>query len=71
MTTYTVRVVFHGSTDHRPGNARTRFGSSLCELRVLRDPHRDWFASLLNATGAIQHKCEDLTGSSGQELTVL
>ena len=71
MTTYTVRVVFHGSTDHRPGNARTRFGSSLCELRVLRDPHRDWFASLLNATGAIQREHEDLIESSGQELTVL
>jgi len=71
MTTYTVRVVFHGSGDHRLGNARSRLSSSLCELRVLRGAHCDWVASLLNATGAIQHADEDLIESSGQELTVL
>ena len=68
---YTVRVVFHGSADHRPGNARTRLSSSLSELRVLRGAHCDWIASLLNAIGAIQYEHEGLIGSSGQELTVL
>jgi len=55
MTTYTVRVVLHGSADHRLGNARQRLSSSLCELRILRGAHCDWIASLLNVTGAIQH----------------
>jgi len=62
MTTYTVRVVFQGSADHRPGNARSRLSTSLCGLRVLRGANCDWIASLLNATGGIQP--ESFHGSS-------
>ena len=61
-----MRVVFHGSADHRPGNARPRFSSFLCELRVLRGAHCDWIAALLNATGAIQHEYFD--GSSPDQV---
>ena len=61
-----MRVVFRGSGDHRPGKARTRFSSSLCELRVLRGAHCDWIAALLNVTGAIQH--EDFDGSSPDQV---
>ena len=63
-----MRVVFHGSADHRSGNARPRFSSSLCELRVLHGAHCDWIASLLNATGAIQHEYFD--GSSPDHVFV-
>ena len=66
-----MRVVFHSSADHRPSNARPCLSRSLCELRVLRGAHCDWIASLLNATGAIQHEDEDLIGYSVKQLTVL
>jgi len=60
-----VPVVFHGFADHRPGNARPRLSSSLCELRVLRGAHCDWIASPLNATGTIQHESFDDPSKAG------
>ena len=49
-----MRVIFRGSADHRPDNARSRLCSSLRELRVRRGAQCDCIAALLNATGAIQ-----------------
>jgi len=65
MTTYTVRVVFYGFADHRPGNARPRLSTSLCELRVLRGAHCDSIDSPLNATGPIQPESFDGPSKAG------
>jgi len=50
---------------HRPGNARPRLSSSLCQLRNIRGAHCDWIASLLNATGTIHHESFNGPSSAG------